>query len=468
MNTTARRHRREDARRPESERGTVLVIVMWSTMVLVTLALYFGHAMLVEYRASANSLGNAQAAQAIEGVRRYLYLVFDELTLPGDLPDAEEFIFEDLAVGDASVWVVGRGYAVTVQATEPTFGLIPENGKLDLNTASAAMIGLLPSIPEGLAERIVDWRDSNEQLTEGGAESQDYLIGNPSYYAKNADFESVEELRFVLQDAWDYFYGEDTNMNGVLDPNEDDGDATPPLDNQDGVLDAGILEYVTIYSQEPTTLGDGTERVDVTADNMRQSLRAILEENLDEDRAADIIQTLGSRSFTSVLQVYAASGMSPEEFALIDGYLYQPNPQDDDAPDGVVRGLVNVNAASAEVLTCVFQDEVIAAELVAYRETLDPTSLTSVAWVAEALEGDAAAIQAVGPLITGNCFVYMADLAAVGTLGRGYARVAYVLDTSGASTQVVYRRDRARLGWPLGETVRSESRTRTENRSLFQ
>ena len=46
--------------------------------------------------------------------------------------------------------------------------------------------------------------------------------------------------------------------NGVLDPNENDGDANPPTDNMDGTLDPGLLEYVTVYTREPTTTRSGT------------------------------------------------------------------------------------------------------------------------------------------------------------------------------------------------------------------
>ena len=33
----------------------------------------------------------------------------------------------------------------------------------------------------------------------------------------------------------DFLYGEDANLNGALDPNENDGMALPPNDNQDGI-----------------------------------------------------------------------------------------------------------------------------------------------------------------------------------------------------------------------------------------
>ena len=46
----------------------------------------------------------------------------------------------------------------------------------------------------------------------------------------------------------DYLYGEDANLNGILDPNENDGPLNPPNDNQDGILDPGLFEYVTVWT----------------------------------------------------------------------------------------------------------------------------------------------------------------------------------------------------------------------------
>ena len=53
-------------------------------------------------------------------------------------------------------------------------------------------------------------------------------------------------------------YGEDANLNGILDANENDGDTTAPSDNRDGILDCGILEYSTVYTHEPTKMTNGT------------------------------------------------------------------------------------------------------------------------------------------------------------------------------------------------------------------
>ena len=45
---------------------------------------------------------------------------------------------------------------------------------------------------------------------------------------------NAEELALVNGATYEVLYGEDANMNGVLDPNEDDGEESAPTDNSDG------------------------------------------------------------------------------------------------------------------------------------------------------------------------------------------------------------------------------------------
>src|ERR1043166_6895475 len=58
-------------------------------------------------------------------------------------------------------------------------------------------------------------------------------------------------LHDALPISLDILYGEDANLNGLLDPNENDGPQTLPDDNRDGRLDHGIFEYLTVYSRQP-------------------------------------------------------------------------------------------------------------------------------------------------------------------------------------------------------------------------
>jgi DNA uptake protein ComE-like DNA-binding protein len=341
-------------------------------------------------------------------------------------------------------WMIGRGDPQDAPS-RAVFGLVDEASKLNLNTATREMLEYLPRMTPELAAAIVDWRDSDSTVGEGGAEDEIYLRLDPPYRCKNARFESIEELRLVYGMDIETLYGEDTNLNGVLDPNENDGDLSPPSDNRDGRLDPGLIEYLTIFSREPNTGADGSQRINVGSTNQTQ-LASLLQENFGADRANQILRQVGtSATNTSVLQFYMRSGMTAAEFARIETNITTSS-------DAMQEGLVNVNTASEAVLACIpgiGPDN--AASLVTHRMTAT-SEPGSIAWVTEVLDQQSA-IQA-GPYITGRTCQVAADIAAVGRHGRGYQRVRFVFDTSEGAPKIISRRDLTHLGWALGREAR--------------
>jgi DNA uptake protein ComE-like DNA-binding protein len=274
----------------------------------------------------------------------------------------------------------------------------------------------------------------------------------------------VDELRLIFGMDLDILYGEDPNRNGILDLNENDGDVSFPYDNRDGRLDPGLLEYVTIYSRESNTRADGSARINVSSADQQQQLAAALAEHFDADRVNQILSQLGGgggrggqggggTTIRSLLEFYLLSGMTPEEFAQIEGDVIVSNN---------TNGLVNVNTASEAVLTCIpgIGTE-NAAALVAHRLS-NPNQVQSVAWVAEVLERENA-LQA-GPYLTGRSYQFTADIAAVGHYGRGYRRVRFVFDTSDATARILYRQDLTDLGWALSRQVRETIRLANSKR----
>ncbi|MDX2198506.1 MAG: type II secretion system protein GspK [Phycisphaerae bacterium] len=141
------------------------------------------------------------------------------------------------------------------------YGITPESAKINLNSAtpqqlSVFMTPLLQTLEienaQELIAGLVDWRDPDSNVTPGGAENEWYNTLKPAYNVKNAPFDTVEEL--LLVKGWNAIalYGEDTNRNGILDPNEDDGDASPPAwDNGDGILNFGVAPFLTVSTREP-------------------------------------------------------------------------------------------------------------------------------------------------------------------------------------------------------------------------
>jgi DNA uptake protein ComE-like DNA-binding protein len=433
--------------------GSVFILVLWISFGLVVLSLYFANSMSFELKAADNRLAMKQADHAINGAARYASYVITTFATNGVVPDRQLYRSEWVPAGEASFWFVGELNEEQLRSEMiPAFGLVDEASKLNLNTATVEMLQGLPGMTVEFAAAIIDWRDTNEELSENGAEDESYQRLDPPRRCKNGPFESVDELRLVYGATLEVLYGEDINRNGILDPNENDGDVSLPLDNADGRLDAGIVSYLTVHSRQLNTKPDGSAKVNVTS---RQQLEELLEEKFGSERATQIMGSLGpGGQFNSLLQFYARSGMTAEEFAQVEAELTVSD-------QNAVQGLVNVNTASEVVLSCIPGiGEAKAATMVAHR-TSNPAQLTSVAWVKDVLDTDT--INQAGRFLTGTTYQFTADVVAVGRFNRGFCRTRFVFDATGSTPRIVYRQDLSELGWALGMQVRENLQREMES-----
>lgn len=463
--------RQEPAHAPR-ERASVLIIVLWVAFGLVSLAIYFANSSSLELRAADNRVAALEAEQAIAGAARYVSNALANVTEPGLPPDPATFKVEAVLVGNARYWLIGQP-TDEEDDLQVTFGLVDESAKLNLNTATLAMLNKLPRMTDALAAAIIDWRDADSEVSENGAEDEIYGRLNPAYRCKNAPFESIEELRMVYGFTQDILYDEDVNMNAVLDDNENDEDASSPNDNHDGVLDRGVLAYLTVHSKVSNLRTNGEPKINVSTVDQNGLRTLMTDAGISTDRVGQVLarfpadnggnnpnpndpngQNGGTTNATtsvtnnSVLQFYIRSGLSAEEFALIENDLTV-------STNSVVEGLVNVNTATATVLTCLpGLDAEKADALVAAR--LGQTATNSIAWVKDALGLDANATPEFGPFITGRSYVFSADIAALGHHGRGYSRVKFIFDTTEGTPKIRRRQDLTHLGWALGLSVRQQ------------
>lgn len=444
-----------------SGRGSVLIIVLWVAFGLVSLAIYFANSSSLELRAADNRVASLEAQQAIEGAARYLSNALAGVTEPGIPPDSTTFKVEAVPVGDARFWFIGQPLDEE-DDDEVTWGLVDEGSKLNLNTANTNMLQRLPRMTAELAAAIVDWRDSNSDVTEGGAEDEIYGRLNPPYRCKNAPFESIEELHLVYGFTYEILYDEDTNLNGVMDPNENDEDAAPPRDNHDGKLDRGVLAYVTVHSKVSNLRTNGQLKVNVGEVDQNGLRTLMTDAGLSSQRVQEVLARFPAGAGgqpgqpgppqpavtnNSVLQFYIRSGLKAEEFQLVENDISV-------STNRFVEGLVNVNTATATVLACLpgLDTNDMAATLVATRIGTDTQN--SIAWVKDALDPQVA--EQVGPYITGRSYVYTADIAALGHHGRGYQRVKFIFDTTEGGAKIRQRQDLTHLGWALGQNVRQQ------------
>jgi len=418
------------------QRGSVLIVVMIACLGLVSLALLFGHSMLMAYRGCGNELAGHQAEQAVEAGARYAEYLVANTSAPGEMPDPSGYQADDLPVGDATFWFIGTP-GPSDSGTTPVFGLVDEASKLNLNTATQDMLLGLPGMTQDLAAQIVEWRNtsSTAAVSSTGASTSTGEI-------KNAPFESVQELALLTGTDTTTLYGADENLNHVLDMNEDDSTRLQSSTGSQSTGDSGILEYVTVFTREPGTRSDGSSRINVTQQPPPAALSTLLTGKFGRDRAAVIGRALiAGGPVQSVLEFFVRSGMTADEFGKVAA----------DLRGSRLTGLVNVNTASQTVLACIpgiGPDK--AAQLIATRQNRTQPS-TGFAWVAPIISDG---VKAAGPWLTGATYQVCADVAAVGRLGRGYRRTQFIVDSSTGTPMIVYRRNLASLGWALGEDVR--------------
>jgi DNA uptake protein ComE-like DNA-binding protein len=440
-----------DARR--AKRASVLIIVLWIAIGLISITLYFANAMTLELRASDNRTTGLAAEQAIEGAARYVGYVLQNFATNGAVPATNQFTCEAVPIGDAKFWLIGRDPSGK-NPTDPYFGLIDEGSKLNLNTVNTNVLSYLPNMTVDFAQAIMDWRGTN------GVVSLDY--SSLGYLPKNAPFETVDELRLVYGATVDLLAGDDLNRNGVLDANEKDSTGT-------GELNSGLFEYTTVWTREPNFHSDGSSLTNVNTAS-QEKLQALFQD--DGVSGATTMATAiyrnihntagGVNNCNGILDLAVRcrnAGMSTADFAKIYNDVTT-------STNIYFRGRVNVNTANADVLTALFEglnvDEMTASgaaqTLITYREQ-NPNNLNSIAWMIDALGNNSPVIQALqsGNYVTTKSFQYTADIAAVGPFGRGYRRVKFIFDTSNGSPIILYRQDLSRLGWALGEKARQTS-----------
>jgi Type II secretion system (T2SS), protein K len=436
------------------ESASVLVIVLWVCVGLVTIGLYFANSMTYELRAADNRVNGLAAEQAIEGAQHYVSFILQNFATNGAVPDNSQFKCEAVPVGDAKFWVIGRDPAGG-NSTEPYFGLVDEGGKLSLNNSSTNVLQYLPNITSDFAQAVQDWRGTN------GVVSLDYT--SLGYAPKYAPFETLEELRLVYGATVDMLAGEDLNRNGVLDKNEKDL-------NSNGEIDFGLFEYVTVYTREPNYHSDGTTLTNVNT--------------LTQNQLRSLFQNAGTASATSMAQsIYRSihpnqntvnncngildfclrcknAGMSTDDFNKL-----APNVTTVAATNAYIRGRLNLNTAGYDVMTALFMGagvdestaESAAQSLINYRQQ-NAGNLGSVAWVIDALGNNSPVVTALAKrdYVTTKSFQFTADIAAVGNYGRGYRRVKFIFDVSDGAPKILYRQDLSRLGWALGEKARED------------
>jgi len=167
-------------------RGIALVSVLWVIALLTIVAGGLSASVRSELRIVSNTAALLQAQFATEsGVE----LAAMNLMYPQALRWPADGSIQEVDIGTAKLRIAVRD----------------ETGKVDLNHAPALLLaslltnaGFETGQADLLVDAILDWRDGDDFPRLNGAEASDYRIAELNYGPRNAPFETVDELRFVL------------------------------------------------------------------------------------------------------------------------------------------------------------------------------------------------------------------------------------------------------------------------------
>ena len=455
---------------------------MWVLLVLGGVVLVFARSMQVEAVASANRLGNVKAAAIEHAAEQFVLCQVDGTT--GDAVSVTSIPSQAVQVGDGYFWLIRANPA---DDKNYDFGIVDEASKININSAKDTVLVNVPNSSQEIADSIIDWRDADETTTGQGGESSFYESLPEPYDAKNAPFETVEELLLVKNTgnggqtiSKDILFGSDLNRDGVIDTGEtkangSTGGASMAFSNGGGFNDSrGMYNFLTCYSIEPNTDASGKQRININDPNSRSALQKLLAQTLSTSRVSQVLEKVAGggnrRQFPSIVAWYQATGMTTQEFGPIAGSITTSAAK-------TLTGMVNVNTASKQVLMCLpGVQESDAESIVSSRpansggisgaggtglttssnSSNSSTSVGDMTWLFQAVSPQIAA--SISPYITTRSFQYSADIVAVSGDGRSFRRVRIVVDARTSPAAIVYRKDLTGYGWPLPADLRTNMR----------
>lgn len=222
----------------DNRKGLVIIAVLWTVVVLMAIVAVLGRRTRLDMKVCMARMDAVRCKWACRaGVEKAIAVLNTDETENDTLLDTWADNPEDFN-------------DVALERCVLSIRVVDETSKLDINAATKEQLMGLPNMFEEIADAIIDWRDTDDMPSGLGVESGYYEGLDVPYRARNGPFKTIRELLMVKDVTEDLFYGEDTNLNGQLDYNERDGDATPPNDDGDDELDKGWISFLTCYTSQ--------------------------------------------------------------------------------------------------------------------------------------------------------------------------------------------------------------------------
>lgn len=244
-----------------SRRGSVVVVVLWAIAVaalITTSVQLFSHRQATMAREAVERVQARWAARA--GIEHTIEVMTDHTQKPRD-DDARAMVLDMYYVSKGQC--IGADYNIIHHIEGVDYGgPMDEHAKLNINRLDdRALLMMFDDVTLDVLDSFGDWVDEDNEISALGVERDYYRSLEGPYEPRNGPLQSLAEMELVAGVWPKHFRGEDWNLNGRLDPNENDGSASFPPDDPDGILDAGWSQRLTVYSVAGGATMSGLPRI---------------------------------------------------------------------------------------------------------------------------------------------------------------------------------------------------------------
>lgn len=393
---------------PERRRGVALLIVLW-LMAALTLLLYaFLGQMQVEYSLSGSYADEKKAEQLAWSAIDFACVSIDNNTQPWHGPNDTAWYhnpdrFYEVELGDGAFSLL---HPATPDDGRLLWGMEDEASKININVATKEVLMKLPRMTEEIADSIIDWRDADSNPGPSGAENSFYQGLSPAYSCKNAPFETVEELLYVRGMTPAVLYGKDQNLNGRLDPGEDDN----------GSADPGLYGLVTCWSVDRNQTLDAKKRININTASPQQLQEAGLTQPEIQVMTARLLTQGPFPSVAHLLgdpQTGAPAVLTKERFKLLADKFTMVDAD-------TIPGLININTATKQVLVALPGiNEDLAVKIIDARSVAG-ADLSNLGWLTDVVTP--AQLQQFANFVTFHSYQFR--IHAIGRVGTPYRRLS--------------------------------------------
>jgi len=198
---------------PEKERGTVLLttLLIMAVMAAITVALMDDIRVAVKRTINVQAYAQAdwQARGAEDFIKAFLTNDFTELepAAKAALLQAREPLVLPTPEGAITLTLKDASHCFNLNSMVTEKGVGNGNAGLEF-TALAELLGLPQNQAVALSSTLIDWQDSDQQISAGGAEDGTYLRLNPPYRTADTAMAGPEEFRSLHgmdEDFWELF-----------------------------------------------------------------------------------------------------------------------------------------------------------------------------------------------------------------------------------------------------------------------